>query len=110
MPLLRLSSALAQSTGQRACRVRAAPLRFRPPVRPMSDPSDSARSHLSTAPYRGTRDFLPEEMSLRTQVFQNLFRVLEGYGYQRYDGPLLEPMEIYEAKSGDEIGGKQLFH
>lgn len=76
----------------------------------MSDTPELKRNSLPTAPYRGTRDFLPEEMSLRTQVFQVLFRVLEGYGYQRYDGPLLEPMEIYEAKSGDEVGGKQLFH
>lgn len=92
-----------------ACSASRAPLPFVPP-KAMSDPAEPRRSSLSTAPYRGTRDFLPEEMSLRTQVFGRLFAVLERWGYQRYDGPLLEPMEIYEAKSGDEIGGKQLFH
>jgi histidyl-tRNA synthetase len=81
-----------------------------PRIEIMSDADESRRTALPTAPYRGTRDFLPEEMSLRTQVFQRLYRVLEGHGYQRYDGPLLEPMEIYEAKSGEEIGGRQLFH
>jgi histidyl-tRNA synthetase len=53
---------------------------------------------LPTAPYRGTRDFLPAEMSVRTQVFHRLYEVIERYGYQRYDGPVLEPIEIYEAK------------
>jgi histidyl-tRNA synthetase len=50
----------------------------------------------------GTRDFLPAEMSVRTQVFHRLFEVIERYGYQRYDGPILEPVEIYEAKSSRE--------
>ncbi|MDV6012976.1 histidine--tRNA ligase [Haloechinothrix sp. LS1_15] len=65
--------------------------------------------YLSTAPYRGTRDFLPAEMSVRTQVFERLYEVIERYGFQRYDAPLLEPAEIYEAKSGDEIANKQLY-
>jgi histidyl-tRNA synthetase len=65
--------------------------------------------YLPTAPYRGTRDFLPAEMSVRTQVFQRLYEVIERYGYQRYDGPLLEPVEIYEAKSSQEIVEQQLY-
>ncbi len=64
---------------------------------------------LPTAPYRGTRDFLPAEMSVRTQVFQRLYDVIERYGYQRYDGPILEPVEIYEAKSSREIVEQQLY-
>lgn len=65
--------------------------------------------YLPTAPYRGTRDFLPAEMSVRTQVFGKLYEVIERYGFQRYDGPLLEPAEIYEAKSGEEIANQQLY-
>lgn len=65
--------------------------------------------YLPTAPYRGTRDFLPAEMSVRTQVFQSLFDVIERYGYLRYDGPILEPVEIYEAKSSREIVEQQLY-
>jgi histidyl-tRNA synthetase len=65
--------------------------------------------YLPTAPYRGTRDFLPAEMSVRTQVFQRLYDVIERYGYQRYDGPILEPVEIYEAKSSREIVEQQLY-
>jgi histidyl-tRNA synthetase len=65
--------------------------------------------YLSTAPYRGTPDFLPAEMSVREQVFGSLHRCVEGFGYQRYDGPVLEPAEIYEAKSGAEIASQELY-
>jgi histidyl-tRNA synthetase len=64
---------------------------------------------LPTEPYRGTRDFLPEDMSIRTQVFERLYEVIESYGYQRYDGPILEPTEIYETKSSQEIVEQQLY-
>jgi histidyl-tRNA synthetase len=64
---------------------------------------------LSTQPYRGTRDFLPEEMSVRLQVFDRLYRAVESFGYVRYDGPLLEPVEMYEAKSGQELVNEQLY-
>lgn len=65
--------------------------------------------YLSTAPVKGTRDFLPAEMSVRTQVFGHLYEVLERYGFLRYDGPVLEPAEIYERKSGQEIADQQLY-
>jgi len=48
-------------------------------------------------------------MSVRTQVFQRLYEVIERYGYLRYDGPILEPVEIYEAKSSQEIVEQQLY-
>ena len=67
------------------------------------------RSYLPTAPYRGTRDFLPDEMSVREQVFGALHRSVEAFGYQRYDGPVLESAEIYEAKSGEEIARQELY-
>ncbi|MEU4668819.1 histidine--tRNA ligase [Amycolatopsis sp. NPDC023774] len=65
--------------------------------------------YLSTAPVKGTRDFVPAEMSVRTQVFGHLYDVLERYGFLRYDGPVLEPAEIYERKSGQEIADQQLY-
>ena len=64
---------------------------------------------LPTAPYRGTRDFLPAEMSVRTQVFGQLYDVIERYGYQRYDGPIIESVEMYEAKTSREIVEQQLY-
>lgn len=48
-------------------------------------------------------------MSVRVQVFHRLYEVIERYGYQRYDGPVLEPVEIYEAKSSREIVEQQLY-
>ncbi|GAA1034404.1 MULTISPECIES: histidine--tRNA ligase [Amycolatopsis] len=65
--------------------------------------------YLSTAPVKGTRDFLPAEMSVRMQVFGHLYDVLERYGYLRYDGPVLEQAEVYERKSGQEIADQQLY-
>ncbi|MDT8909549.1 histidine--tRNA ligase [Amycolatopsis sp. PS_44_ISF1] len=65
--------------------------------------------YLSTAPVKGTRDFLPAEMSVRTQVFGHLYEVLESYGFLRYDGPILEQAEVYERKSGQEIADQQLY-
>ncbi len=64
---------------------------------------------LSTQPYKGTRDFLPEEMSVRTQIFDRLHKTVETYGFRRYDGPILESAAIYEAKSGEEIANQQLY-
>ena len=65
--------------------------------------------YLSTAPVKGTRDFLPAEMSVRTQVFGHLYDVLERRGFVRYDGPVLEQAEVYERKSGEELANQQLY-
>lgn len=64
---------------------------------------------LSTQPYKGTRDFYPDEMRLRRWIFGQMREVIESYGYQEYDGPLLEPFEVYAAKTGEEIVNQQLY-
>ena len=64
---------------------------------------------LSTQPYKGTRDFLPEEMSVRGTIYEKLFAAVEAFGFQRYDGPILESARIYEEKSGEEIANQQLY-
>jgi histidyl-tRNA synthetase len=64
---------------------------------------------VSTAPLPGTRDFFPEEMSVRQQVFERLYRVVESYGFVKYDAPMLEPFELYAAKSSEEIVGTQIY-
>lgn len=76
---------------------------------PPANEAAQTQSYLPTAPYRGTRDFLPDEMSMREQVFGTLHRCVEAFGYQRYDGPVLESAEIYEAKSGEEIASQELY-
>lgn len=64
---------------------------------------------LSTQPYKGARDFYPEDKRLQKYMFEVFRRVVESYGYLEYDAPLLEPLEIYAAKSGEEIINQQLY-
>jgi histidyl-tRNA synthetase len=66
-------------------------------------------SFLSTQPYKGTRDFYPEDMRFRRWMFGQLRDVVGRYGYQEYDGPMLEPFELYAAKTGEEIVQNQLY-
>ncbi len=51
----------------------------------------------------GFRDFYPEEMAVRTHIMQVWREVARRYGFQEYDGPPLEPTELYIEKSGPEI-------
>ncbi|MSP58887.1 MAG: histidine--tRNA ligase [Myxococcales bacterium] len=64
---------------------------------------------LPTGPLPGTRDFFPEEMSVRQLVFAHLYEVVESYGYLRYDAPMLEPFELYASKSSEEIVAQQTY-
>jgi histidyl-tRNA synthetase len=64
---------------------------------------------LSTQPYKGTRDFYPEDMRVQRYMFNKMRKVAESYGYQEYDGPMLEPFELYAAKTGEEIVNQQLY-
>jgi histidyl-tRNA synthetase len=58
---------------------------------------------------KGTRDFYPEEMAKRQWIYSHLKAVSESYGYQLYDGPCLETLELYAAKSGEELVKEQSF-
>ena len=51
----------------------------------------------------GFRDFYPEELALRNHIFATWREVARRYGFQEYDGPPLEPLELYTDKSGEEI-------
>lgn len=64
---------------------------------------------LSTQPYKGTRDFYPEEQRLREWIFGRLSDTVMQYGYEPYDGPMIEPFELYAAKTGEEIVNEQLY-
>jgi histidyl-tRNA synthetase len=54
----------------------------------------------------GFRDFYPDEAALRTHIFSAWRHVATKYGFQEYDGPPLEPLELYVKKSGEEIVGQ----
>lgn len=64
---------------------------------------------LSKSPYRGTRDFFPQDMRLRNFIFEKMATVSETFAYEPYDGPLLEEVELYRAKSGDELINEQIY-
>src|SRR6266496_2693942 len=51
----------------------------------------------------GFRDFYPEELALRNHIFTTWRDEARRYGFQEYDGPPLEPLDLYTQKSGDEI-------
>ena len=54
----------------------------------------------------GFRDFYPEELALRNHIFAIWRSVAARYGFEEYDGPPLESLELYTQKSGDEIVGQ----
>src|SRR5262245_66341399 len=56
----------------------------------------------------GFRDFYPEDLKLRNHIFATWRSVAGRYGFEEYDGPPLESLEMYTKKSGDEIG-QQLY-
>ncbi|MFA6956017.1 MAG: histidine--tRNA ligase [Thermoanaerobaculia bacterium] len=57
----------------------------------------------------GFRDFHPEDMARRTQIMSAWREVARRYGFEEYDGPPLESLELYIEKSGPEIVN-QLFN
>jgi histidyl-tRNA synthetase len=57
---------------------------------------------------KGTRDFYPEEMSFQQFIFSTWKKTCQRYGFEYYEAPMFEHLEIYTQKSGDEIE-KQLY-
>lgn len=60
-------------------------------------------------PLPGFRDFLPKDCATRNYIFAKWREVAQRYGFVEWDGPVLEPTELYTKKSGPEIVG-QLFN
>jgi len=63
---------------------------------------------LSNQEPKGTRDWLPEEFLIRKYIFDTWRKVCLRYGFEEYLTPLVEGADIYRAKSGEDIGGKEL--
>jgi histidyl-tRNA synthetase len=61
---------------------------------------------MQTQALPGFRDFYPDDLALRDHIFQTWRTVATRYGFEEYDGPPLEPLELYTRKSGDEIVGQ----
>jgi histidyl-tRNA synthetase len=64
---------------------------------------------LSTEAYKGVRDFYPEDMFVQNYIFGKFKKVCESFGYNQYDASVLEPADLYRAKSGEEIVNEQTY-
>lgn len=64
---------------------------------------------LSTASYKGARDFPPAEQQKFNFIVDGWKRTARQFGYQEYGLPLLEPIEVYAAKSGEELVNQQTY-
>jgi histidyl-tRNA synthetase len=61
---------------------------------------------MKTKALPGFRDFYPADLALRAHIFRTWRTVATRYGFEEYDGPPLEPLDLFTAKSGDEIVGQ----
>jgi histidyl-tRNA synthetase len=64
---------------------------------------------ISTNPYKGTKDFYPYEQLVQNFIFDKWKKVAMSHSFEEYQTPIIEPSEIYEAKSGEDVGNKELF-
>ncbi len=64
---------------------------------------------LNIQPYKGARDFYPEDKRLQDYMFGVMRRAVKKFGYEEYDAPILESLDLYSAKSGQEIVSEQTY-
>src|ERR1700690_1670267 len=60
-------------------------------------------------PVKGTREFYPETMALRNLIYEKARAASQAFGYQEWDAPFIESVELYAAKSGEELVKKQSY-
>ncbi|HNC89350.1 MAG TPA: histidine--tRNA ligase [Anaerolineales bacterium] len=60
-------------------------------------------------PVKGTREFYPEQMALRNFIYEKVRMASQKFGYQEWDAPFIETIDLYAAKSGEELVKKQSF-
>ncbi|RJQ35374.1 histidine--tRNA ligase [Candidatus Parcubacteria bacterium] len=63
----------------------------------------------SMEPYKGVRDFYPEDQFVLRYIFEHMERVCELFGYEEYGASILEHAELYRAKTSDEIVSEQTY-
>jgi histidyl-tRNA synthetase len=64
---------------------------------------------LSTDPYKGARDFYPEDKRLQNYMFNIMRHTAETFGYEEYDAPILEPLELFLSKTSEEVVNEQTY-
>lgn len=67
------------------------------------------REPLSTEPYKGVRDFYPDEWATLSRIFSIIRERLLLWGYEEYAGSPLERAELYESKTSEEIVNEQAY-
>lgn len=60
-------------------------------------------------PYTGVRDFYPEDERVQKYIFDAMRRAVEAYGYEEMNASILEPTDLYTAKTSEEIVSKQTY-
>lgn len=63
----------------------------------------------STEPYKGVRDFYPEDQFLQEYLFETMSGVCERFGYESYNASILEPANLYRSKTSEEIVNEQTY-
>lgn len=68
-------------------------------------------SKLSTEPYKGVRDFYPEDQFIQEFLFEAMERACESFGYEEYNASILEPSDLYKSKgtANEEIVNEQTY-
>lgn len=64
---------------------------------------------LSTDPYKGVRDFYPDDWQKMAAMFASIRNTLQSWGYEEYNASPLERAELYEAKTSEEIVSEQTY-
>ena len=64
---------------------------------------------LPTEPYKGVRDFYPQDQFIQSYIFEHMSRTCELFGYEEYAASLLEPTDLYLSKTSSEIIGEQSY-
>jgi len=63
----------------------------------------------STDPYKGVRDFYPEDQFVQRYLFEHMERVCELFGYEEFNASVLEPTELFRSKTSEEIVNEQTY-
>lgn len=64
---------------------------------------------VQTNSYKGTRDFYPEDMAIQNYIYKVWRKTVINFGYQEYNTPLIEPLELYKSKTSEEIINDQIY-
>src|SRR3989344_3835227 len=67
------------------------------------------KNKVSTESYKGVRDFYPWHQDVQNYIFGVMKEVAEAWGYVEYNASVLEPLELYQSKTSEEIVNEQIY-